>query len=74
LHVAQRIAEQVRQGFEGVEQYGTSMSIGVAQWREPMDAEAFVKAADEALYAAKSAGKNVVRLYEPQSSSTPAEN
>jgi len=74
VQVAQRIAEQVRQGFEGVEQYGTTMSIGVAQWREPMDAEAFVKAADEALYAAKSAGKNVVRLYEPQSTSTPAEN
>src|SRR5690606_1883671 len=62
MHVAERIAHQVREGFESIEQFGTSMSIGVASWKPEMDAEGFVKAADEALYAAKSAGKNTVRV------------
>ncbi|MBI3119639.1 MAG: GGDEF domain-containing protein, partial [Candidatus Hydrogenedentes bacterium] len=64
VNVAERIAHQVREGFESIEQYGTSMSIGVAEWKEGMDAEALVKSADGALYAAKSAGKNTVRISE----------
>lgn len=62
MNVAERIANQVREGFESIEQFGTSMSIGVAAWKAGMDGQALVKAADEALYAAKSAGKNTVRV------------
>lgn len=60
LQVGRRIAHQVRRDYEGVERYGTSISIGVAKCLDGMDAETLVRAADEALYQAKSLGKNAV--------------
>jgi PleD family two-component response regulator len=38
------------------------MSIGVAEYKEGMDTEAFIEAADGALYKAKDGGKNIVHV------------
>lgn len=62
--IAARIAERVRSQFEAGECYGTSMSIGIAAYRDGMNVEAFVEAADQALYKAKSSGKNTVHVAE----------
>lgn len=56
--VAERVAERIRQEFEKGTRYGTTMSIGIAEYKDGTEAEAFVQAADGALYKAKSAGKN----------------
>jgi len=57
---ALRAAQRIREGFDSLERYGTSLSLGVAEHRNGMDAKSLVKAADEALYQAKAAGKNTV--------------
>jgi len=58
--VAERIRQQVEKSeFEGV--IGTTISIGVSSYPEHgTDAEALIKAADDALYVAKRTGKNRV--------------
>lgn len=56
------VAERMRTEFQKIENYGTSMSIGVAQYSEQLQAETFVRCADEALYKAKRAGKNTVHI------------
>jgi diguanylate cyclase (GGDEF)-like protein len=61
LGVADRVATRVRDAFSQVERYGTTMSIGLAQLAEGMDADALTAAADEALYKAKASGKDTIR-------------
>lgn len=60
--VGQSVGERIRVDFLSGETFGTSMSIGVAQLKEGMDAEGFIRAADAAVYAAKTAGKNRVSV------------
>ncbi|MCP4645866.1 MAG: diguanylate cyclase [bacterium] len=60
--VGARVGERIRAEYAEEDRCGTSMSIGVTQHTDEMDATAFVKAADAALYAAKSAGKNQVSV------------
>jgi len=56
------VAERMRTEFQKIEHYGTSMSIGVAQYSEQLQAETLVRCDDEALYKAKRAGKNTVHI------------
>lgn len=56
------VAERMREEFQRIENYGSSMSIGVAQFHESLKSETFVRSADEALYKAKNAGKNTVYI------------
>ena len=56
------VAERMREKFEQIENYGTSMSIGVAEYIPSMNVASFIRAADDALYNAKGQGKNVVCL------------
>lgn len=62
LETSVRIAERIQAEFAKGEAYGTSMSIGVCRFGDTMNAESFVKSADEALYKAKRAGKNTVAI------------
>ena len=55
-------AERIRRSFLEGERFGTSMSFGVAEFAKGMDADALIKAADEALYAAKSSGKDAIHV------------
>ncbi len=57
-----RVAERMRTEFEKIENYGTSMSIGVAVYRDGVASDTFIRWADEALYEAKGQGKNTVRV------------
>lgn len=59
-----RVAERIQAEFAKDESYGTSMSIGICLYRDGMTAAEFVKAADEALYKAKGAGKNTIAIAE----------
>lgn len=61
---ARKIAERMRGAFEKGQCYGTSMSIGIAQFDPTLSAHALIKKADEALYRAKAAGKNVTIVAE----------
>jgi len=56
------IAERIRNEFVQHETYGTTMSVGVATFRDGMAVADFVRAADDALYSAKRGGKNSVAL------------
>ena len=56
------VGERIRQEYESADRYGTSMSMGIAQFREGMDVDSFIRTADEALYKAKSSGKNTVHV------------
>lgn len=58
--VASRVAERVRAEFAACNTYGTTMSIGIAEYARPLSSSEFIKRTDEALYAAKSSGKNAI--------------
>lgn len=62
--VAAKVAERIRQDFDHSDSYGTSMSIGIAPLMDGMDANEWLRSADEALYAAKNSGKNSVVVSE----------
>ncbi len=65
LEVAARRAEQIRKVIEAteIETVGKkTVSIGVAPFKKGMDADAFLKAADDMLYDAKKGGRNQVRV------------
>ncbi|MBI4559491.1 MAG: diguanylate cyclase, partial [Candidatus Hydrogenedentes bacterium] len=57
--VAEKVGERMRKRFDGGERFGTSFSVGVAQYEDGMDGESFVRLADRALYCAKASGKDV---------------
>ena len=66
------IAERIRQLIEENEfRYGehrlkVTISSGVAEYQGAADSEGFIKQADEALYKAKTHGRNRVELFAPQ--------
>ncbi len=55
------IAERIRLMIEKAELGSITVSIGLAEYAKGMDSETFVKAADDALYLAKSSGGNRVQ-------------
>lgn len=62
LESSQRVAERLQSEFSKIETYGTSMSIGIAEFQADHHVETFIRAADEALYRAKAAGKNTIEV------------
>jgi diguanylate cyclase (GGDEF)-like protein len=57
LHIAERIRSTIEEaGFEKI-----TVSIGLAEFKEHMDLEGFVKSADDAMYLAKHSGGNRVQ-------------
>lgn len=57
LHIAERIRSTIEEaGFEKI-----TVSIGLAEFKEHMDMEGFVKSADDAMYMAKHSGGNRVQ-------------
>lgn len=61
LNKALDIAERLRTMIEKTELGTITVSIGLAEYGGTMDSETFVKAADDALYLAKSSGGNRVQ-------------
>ncbi len=57
-----RVAERLRTEFGSRERHGTSMSIGVAEYVAPESVEELTGRADQALYKAKTAGKDNIAL------------
>jgi diguanylate cyclase (GGDEF)-like protein len=56
---AMAIAERIRSFIEQAEfQKKTTVSIGLSEYRDPLDLEEFVKSADDAMYIAKHSGGN----------------
>ncbi len=53
-----RVCERIREDYAKLERHGTSLSIGVAELKEGMSGQDLVRAADDALYAAKAQGKD----------------
>ena len=51
--------------------FAVTVSVGWATWDGQEDADTLVKRADNALYAAKNAGRNAVRGAEQRSASLP---
>ncbi|MFP4499926.1 MAG: diguanylate cyclase [Candidatus Hydrogenedentota bacterium] len=56
------VAERIQSEFRKYETLGTTMSIGIVQYTEDLQVETFMRAADEALYKAKGAGKDTIHL------------
>ncbi len=54
------IAERIRSSIEQAAFQNITASIGLAEYKDPFDLEAFVKAADDAMYRAKHLGGNRV--------------
>ena len=56
------VAKRMRGEFGKVETYGTTMSIGLAEYQNGAPAESLIRRADEALYKAKAMGKNAIQI------------
>jgi len=65
LEKALDISERLRGMIEKAELGTVTVSIGLAEYGGDMDSESFVKAADDALYLAKSSGGNRVQTIDP---------
>ena len=52
------VANRMQEAFRAIERYGTSMSIGVAEFKPGMASRQLIEAADKALYEAKGQGKD----------------
>ena len=83
IHGARELAERLRRAFESNPtkvnntDIACTVSIGVSELRaDDMTADAPLRRADEALYAAKAAGRNRTELYDPawQQTSSDLEN
>ena len=57
-----RVAERIRSEFCSGDTHGTSLSVGIGALEPGMAASALLRAADDALYFAKQAGKNQIHL------------
>ena len=57
---AHTIAERIRFSIEKAEFLNITVSIGLAEYRDPFSFEKFVKSADDALYVAKHSGGNQI--------------
>jgi diguanylate cyclase (GGDEF)-like protein/PAS domain S-box-containing protein len=64
IEIATRIGQRLQQSFGQTGNYGTSISIGLAQYEPSMNPKAFIQAADRALYRAKLAGKSCIAVWE----------
>lgn len=61
--IAMMVAERVRKAVEaGGANQPVTVSIGVAQWAQSETTDSLLRRADEALYLAKRAGRNALRL------------
>lgn len=58
--IAKRAASRIREEYNSGEKYGTSMSMGIAEYKEGLSLEEFVKLSDETLYQAKAEGKDTI--------------
>ncbi len=56
--VAIQIAERLRTEYQENVTYGTSLSVGIAEFCHGMSGKEFVRSADDAMYRAKALGKN----------------
>ena len=80
LAAAEQVLNQIREGFarlrfrHGEEEFSVTLSAGLASVEQYHDAEGINRAADEALYAAKNAGRNRVVLCPAPARETPAES
>lgn len=63
--VSVKVAERIKNQFEKNETYGTTLSIGIAQYKLGLTSEEWVKLADNALYTAKRMGKNTIYCINP---------
>lgn len=60
IEQGRRIAERIRTHFREMQNYGTTISAGIAQYSGVWEASDLISAADKALYAAKARGKDAV--------------
>jgi diguanylate cyclase (GGDEF)-like protein len=74
LEQALTIAERIRTSIEGAGFEKITVSIGLAEYQEPLDLEEFVRAADDATYMAKHSGGNRVHTHVHRNLSTPGHN
>jgi diguanylate cyclase (GGDEF)-like protein len=58
LEQALAIAERIRSSIEQAKYQNITVSIGLSEYRDPLDLEGFVKSADDAMYVAKHSGGN----------------
>lgn len=62
LATARKIKEAVSR-IDAMENVKASLSIGIAQWERGVDEAAITECADQALYAAKAAGRGLIRVH-----------
>jgi len=65
LDQALTIAERIRSSIEQVNYQNITVSVGLSEYRDPFDLEAFVKSADDAMYIAKHSGGNQIHTNIP---------
>ncbi len=63
--ISTKVAERIQTQFAKTETYGTSLSIGIAQFKTGMTAKELLLLADRALYEAKKQGRNIVFCINP---------
>ncbi len=64
--ISVKVAERIQTQFTKTETYGTSLSIGIAQYKLGMTAQKWLSLADSALYEAKKRGKDTIYCINPE--------
>jgi len=67
--ISQRILEKIslyRLPVEGTRSIHISLSMGIAQWDQKINAETFINCADQAMYISKNTGKNKCTIFNDQ--------